>query len=126
MPVSTAARISPVHGGLASPVNRITAPAAEAASWIKLPRIEVNDNARTSLYRIGDGTLSPLNGPMGPADYRAVLERGAIVRQGRAWAWTIPVILPVSDAEAAQCKEGSVVALVCEGKVFGKLVVSAV
>jgi sulfate adenylyltransferase len=127
MTTSTAAILSPVHGGLKQPVSRmVTKDKADFVSWSKLPTIDVNDNDRTSLYRIADGTLSPLTGPMGKGDYRSVLEKGAILRNGRSWAWSIPIILPVTDAEAERCKEGTEVALSFEGRVFGKLAVTSV
>ena len=125
MTVSTESTVSPVHGGLAAPVNRVV-PASEAASWTGLGRIEVDANDRTSLYRIADGTLSPLEGPMGEADYRSVLEKGAIERGGKMWAWTIPIMLPVTDQEAAGCTPGSEALLTHEGQVFGKLEVESV
>jgi sulfate adenylyltransferase len=110
----------PVHGGLSSPVQRVVA-SAEAARWSTLPRIEVNETDRTSLYRIADGTLSPLVGPMNANDYRSVLERGAIERAGKRWAWTIPIVLPVTDAEAKLASTSKELALVHDGRVFGKL-----
>ena len=122
--MSRAAVIAPVHGGLAAPIDRISADAVKAAAG--LPRIEVNEVDRTTLYRIADGTLSPLDGPMGRADYEAVLAKGAIERGGRSWAWTIPVVLPVTDAEAQQLKAGGHVALAHGGRVFGMLKVSDV
>jgi sulfate adenylyltransferase len=125
MPTTTLVRISPVHGGLSAPVSRIVAK-PDLAAWSKLTAIDVNDNDRTSLYRIGDGTLSPLTGPMVEADYRSSLDKGAIARGGKNWAWTIPIILPVTDAEAAKLKVGTEVALSFEGKVFGKLAVQSV
>jgi len=125
MSTSTLVRISPVHGGLDQPVSRVVAQ-PDLAAWSKLFALDVNDNDRTSLYRIGDGTLSPLTGPMVEADYRSALDQGAIVRNGKAWAWSIPILLPVSDAEAAQLKVGAEVALAFEGKVFGKLAVQSV
>ncbi len=123
MTLSTAANISPVHGGLSAPVNRIV-PADEA--WNALPKIDVNENDQTSLYRIADGTLSPLEGPMGEADYKSVLERAAIERNGKAWAWTIPIMLPVTDEEAATCSSNGEIALTHGGQVFGKLEVDSV
>lgn len=121
MTPATTAQISPVHGGLTEPVNRLTA--AVDPSWSSLPAIEVDETDRTTLYRIADGTLSPLNGPMNQADYRSTLERAAIERGGRLWAWGIPTVLPVTDAEAATCKAGTKVALTSGGKVFGVLTV---
>lgn len=125
MPSTTLARISPVHGGLAQPVSRIVAN-PDLAAWSKLFAIDVNDNDRTSLYRIGDGTLSPLTGPMVEGDYRSTLDKGAIVRGGKSWAWTIPIVLPVTDTEASRLREGMEVALSFEGKPFGKLSVQSV
>jgi sulfate adenylyltransferase len=124
MPTSTLVRVSPVHGGLTEPVQRVVA-RPDLAAWSKLVVIDVNDNDRTSLYRIGDGTLSPLTGPMGEADYRSVLQMGAIVRDGKSWAWTIPIILPITEAEAVRVKPGMEVALAFEGQVFGKLAVQS-
>ena len=123
MTSTTAATLSPVHGGLSAPVNRI---AANDDAWTALPSIDVNDTDATSLYRIADGTLSPLEGPMSQADYQSVLDRCAIERGGKLWAWTIPIILPVTDAEAAKCAAGSEIALASGGKVFGKLAVTDV
>ena len=118
------ANLTPVHGGLDQPVNRHAA-TLELAS--DAPRIAVNDTDRTSLYRVADGTLSPLVGPMGQADYQSVLSKAAIVRDGKSYAWTIPIILPVTDAEAGSLAAGKKAALVDEaGNVFGELVVDSV
>jgi sulfate adenylyltransferase len=112
----------PVHGGLAAPVQRtVAAGELSPARTAKLPRVEVNETDRTTLYRIGDGTLSPLVGPMNQADYQSVLSRAAIERGGKRYAWTIPVVLPVTDAEAATAKAGTELALVHQGEVFGVL-----
>jgi sulfate adenylyltransferase len=118
----TATHISPVHGGLPRPVNRIEPRERIAwSAWKALPVIEVSEVDKTTLYRIADGTLSPLTGPMSQADYESVLARGAIERNGKLWAWTIPIVLPITDAEAAQAEPGKEVALAFGGEVFGKL-----
>jgi sulfate adenylyltransferase len=103
--MSISAALPPVHGGLAAPVDRISANAAESAA--ALPRIAVEEVDRTTLYRIADGTLSPLTGPMNRADYESVLANGAIERKGERWAWTIPIILPVTDDEARGLSAGA-------------------
>jgi sulfate adenylyltransferase len=119
--MSSTAVATPVHGGLDSPVNRIDSGAVQEG----LPTLCVNEVDRTTLYRIADGTLSPLTGPMGKADYDSVLGKGSIERGGKDWAWTIPIILPVTDAEAATCTSGAKVSLVDEGgNAFGTLTVS--
>jgi len=120
--MTTTLAISPVHGGLADPVNRID---ANAAADTSLPKVEVNEVDQTSLYRIADGTLSPLTGPMGKADYDCVLAQGAIERGGKSWAWTIPVSLPVASDEAAACTPGTKVGLWSNGKMFGTLTVDS-
>jgi len=124
MSAPTTATLTPVHGGLAEPVNRIVAKVDPA--WAALPRIDVDEIDRTTLYRIADGTLSPLTGPMGKADYDSVLARAAIERGGKLWAWGIPTVLPVTDQEAETLAPGSEVALTYEGQPFGKLAVESV
>ena len=69
---STLSNVSPVHGGLSEPVNRID---PSATSETGLPTVEVQDVDHTTLYRIADGTLSPLEGPMGEKDYNDVLDQ---------------------------------------------------
>lgn len=123
MSVSTT-HVAPVHGGLDQPVDRIV-PKADP-EWEKLAKVEVNEIDQTTLYRIADGTLSPLTGPMTEADYKNVLKKAAIERNGEWWAWGIPTILPVTDAEAESCKIGDSVALVRDGKVFGTIKIRSV
>jgi sulfate adenylyltransferase len=120
---STAPRQSHVHGGLEQPVHRFD---LSAASQIGLDSIVVKDVDRTTLYRIADGTLSPLTGPMGISDYESVLERKAIERDGDLWAWTIPIVLPVTESEFELCKPGTTVLLMDEaGEIFGNLTVGS-
>ena len=119
---TTLANISPPHGGLEAPIDRIE---AKAAANTALARIEVTEVDRTTLYRIADGTLSPLVGPMGEADYRTVLERGSIEREGMDWAWTIPIVLPLTDGEAATCEVGGELGLWHAGSMFGTLKVES-
>lgn len=116
--------ISPVHGGLDQPVNRLADEHLYRSQWQTLARVQVNETDRTTLYRIADGTLSPLSGPMNKADYDLCLNEGAIERDGRKWAWTIPIVLPVTASEAALCREGSELALVFDGEPFGAIQVS--
>jgi len=118
---STVSNVAPVHGGLESPVDRIDSSAAQRTH---LPKVEVNEVDRTTLYRVADGTLSPLTGPMGEAEYASVLGRRAIERAGADWAWTIPIVLPVTDAEARECTAGAEVGLWHAGEMFGTLAVS--
>lgn len=117
------ATISPVHGG-GELVNRIS---DELESTEVMPRITVNPVDMCSMYRIGDGLLSPLTGPMTKEDYDSVLASKCIVRDGKNLAWTIPISLPVTDDEAKALPADTKAALVDEsGKVFGVLTVSSV
>jgi len=116
---------SPIHGGLEALVNRINS-GLDQSAWSELATIAVDEVDMTTLYRVADGTLSPLTGPMGAADYASVLERKAIERDGQLWAWTIPVILPVTDEEAAAIEAGATVCLNSNGETFGVLTVESV
>ena len=116
---------SPVHGGLDAPVNRLNSD-LDLSSTEGLACISVNEVDATTLYRIADGTLSPLTGPMGAEDYASVLERKAIERDGKQWAWTIPIILPVTDEEAASITAGAEACLCVDGKPIGKLTADSV
>jgi len=125
MEASTQSRISPPHGGLSEVVSRIQS-ALDLAGAAGLPSIDVAEIDFTTLYRIGDGTLSPLQGPMVEEDYRSVLAQSVIRRGGREWAWTIPIILPITAEEAAALTLGQEALLVHAGKPFGKLRVRSI
>jgi sulfate adenylyltransferase len=103
------------HGGLSEPVQR-TVPDAEAAGFRKesgaLKKVPVSDADLSSLYRIGDGGLSPLTGPMDRATFDRVLDDEVILRDGTAYAWTIPIAFPVDRALAGSLKVEETVALV--------------
>lgn len=109
------ADLIPVHGGLTAPVNR-TVPAEEIdefrARAARLASVPVSDADLSTVYRFGDGALSPLVGPMDSAAYERVLDEGCIVHAGSRYAWTIPLALPVTAELAAQLHTGQTVALV--------------
>uniref|UniRef100_A0A7S1TL33 Sulfate adenylyltransferase n=1 Tax=Compsopogon caeruleus TaxID=31354 RepID=A0A7S1TL33_9RHOD len=115
----------PIHGGLTELICREV---TQLDSPELLPRIAVEDVDMTSLYRIADGTLSPLVGPMVKEDYDSVLSAKCIERNGNKWAWTIPIILPITADEAKTAVVGSTVALssASAGDVFGTLKVESV
>ncbi len=120
----------PPHGGLSEPVN-CTVPTEEAADFRKRAagwkRVPVSDADLSSLYRLGDGGLSPLTGPMDRATFNRVLDDEVIQHNGKAYAWTIPISFPVERGLAGSLKAGETVALV-NGKdeVVGTLAVSDV
>jgi sulfate adenylyltransferase len=105
----------PPHGGVSEPVNR-TVPAdeigdfrGEASGWKRVP---VSDADLSSLYRLGDGGLSPLTGPMDRATFERVLDEEVLLRNGKRYAWTIPISFPVDGDLAGTLKPGQQVALV--------------
>jgi sulfate adenylyltransferase len=104
----------PVHGGLDVPVDRRLklshkkALLAESEGW---PTIVVDDADLATVYRIADGTLSPLTGPMNEDVYNRVLDNRSIRSNGKDYAWTIPLSLPVTDVEAARLSIGGKAAL---------------
>ncbi len=118
----------PPHGGLTEPVNRNVAASEtpevlrQAASYKKVP---ISDADLSSLYRIGDGGLSPLTGPMDKTAFDRVLDEEVIVHDGKKYAWTIPISFPVDKALASSLKVGETVALVNNGQtVVGTLAIS--
>ncbi len=103
------------HGGLSEPVCRTVAAAdiaafkAEAAT---LPKVPVSAADLSTVYRLGDGTLSPLTGPMDSETYNRVLEENVIINNGVKYAWTIPLAIPVTGEQAKTLAKGQKVALV--------------
>lgn len=113
------------HGGLAAPVN-CTVPADQVDAFIQdaegLTKVPVSAADLSSVYRWGDGTLSPLTGPMNSDVYNKVLDEAVIEVNGDKYAWTIPLSLPVTAAQAGTLKTGEKVALVNpEGDIVGTL-----
>jgi sulfate adenylyltransferase len=102
------------HGGLSEPVSR-NVPAEEAADFraraASLPRLAVSDADLSTLYRLGDGGLSPLTGPMNRDAFHRVLDEEVLVHNGKRYAWTIPLAFPVEEAQAKLLKTGQTVAL---------------
>jgi len=105
----------PPHGGLTEPVCRIV-PDSEiedfktrAATLLKVP---VSDADLSTVHRFGDGGLSPLVGPMDEATYHRVLNESVIESNGKKYAWTIPLSLPVTESLAGWITPGEEVALI--------------
>jgi sulfate adenylyltransferase len=108
----------PAHGGHDQPIS-CTVPDAERAAFLeaagKLARVSVSDADLSTVYRFGDGALTPLTGPMDSATFHRVLDEMVIVHGGKKYAWSIPLSLPVTTAVAATLKAGQTVALVNSG-----------
>jgi sulfate adenylyltransferase len=117
-----------VHGGLKEPVNRVV-PAEQLDSFkaaaAKLVKVPVSDADLSTVYRFGDGALSPLVGPMDSAAFDQVLDKGFIIHEGEKYAWTIPLSLPVTSELAAKLSTGQQVALTnSAGDIVGTLDIS--
>jgi sulfate adenylyltransferase len=109
------ASLVPPHGGLTEPVCRTVEPEAIddfLAHAKTLTKVPVSDADLSTVYRLGDGGLSPLKGPMDSAAYHRVLEEAVIEHNGKLYAWTIPLALPVTAEMARQLGPGQEVALV--------------
>ena len=112
------ADLVPPHGGIGELIHRTVADDAAPgvlASAEKLVKVPVSDADLSTVYRFGDGALSPLEGPMGRAEYDRVLEESVVERGGALYAWTIPLSLPVSKELAAKIAPGQKVALTRNG-----------
>ncbi|MFT4628700.1 MAG: sulfate adenylyltransferase [Myxococcota bacterium] len=105
----------PVHGGLDVPVNRrlpLSRRKALLAEAANLPKISVTDADLATVHRLADGTLSPLTGPMNEVQFNLVLDERVVMSNGKRYAWTIPIGLPITDAEASSLEVGGRAALV--------------
>lgn len=102
------------HGGLSEPVC-CTVPDSEKESFLSeaagLTKVPVSAADLSTVYRIGDGTLSPLTGPMTSQQWNQVLEDSTIDSNGEKYAWTIPLAFPVTEELANQLSAGQKVAL---------------
>jgi sulfate adenylyltransferase len=120
----------PVHGGLDAPVDRVLKLSRRKALLDEakaMPRIAVTSADLATVYRIADGTLSPLTGPMSKEEWERVLTEKVVLSKGARYAWTIPLALPVTDEEASRLAVGKPAALVGPGgEVVGVVHVSSV
>ena len=121
----------PVHGGLAELVDCIV-PFNQKAKFLKeaegQPSIRISVADLSTIHRIADGALSPLTGPMKKEAFDLVLTEKVVLSEGGRYAWTIPISLPVTDAEAeslsaggscaVRTETGDVVAMVDDIEVF--------
>jgi sulfate adenylyltransferase len=118
------------HGGLTEPVNRTVA-ASEIESFLAkaatLTKVPVSDADLSTVYRFGDGGLSPLAGPMDETTFNRVLDESVIESNGKKYAWTIPLSLPITEELAKRIKTGQEVAITnSSGHVAAVLNVSSI
>ncbi len=118
----------PVHGGLEAPVSRMV-PLSRRQQFLAdaaaLPTIEMSRADAATVYRIADGTLSPLSGPMDEATWHRVLDTDTLEVDFRTYAWTAPIAFPVTDQEAGGLRVGQAAGLTFEGRVIGVLRLSS-
>jgi sulfate adenylyltransferase len=119
------ADLIPPHGGLPEPICR-TVPDNEIANFnaetAKLAKVPVSQADLSTVYRIADGTLSPLTGPMNRKVYDRVLDESVIEHDGKLYAWTIPLSLPVTKEIAATLSPGKKIALTApDGQIVATL-----
>src|SRR5580704_6292730 len=119
------ADLIPPHGGLSEPVCR-TVPAQEIESFkaktAGLPKVPVTQADLSTVFRIADGTLSPLTGPMNSRVYNRVLDEAVVEHNGKLYAWTIPLAFPVTKELAASLSPGKKVSLTApDGQIVGTL-----
>jgi len=116
--------ILPPHGGCGL-INRII-PEMERESFVqkalKSKTYTISDADLSMFYRIADGALSPLAGPMTKDEFNKVLDDEVIIRNGKKYAWTIPIAFPVSKEDKEKYEIGEIVAVKTElGIVVGTL-----
>jgi sulfate adenylyltransferase len=73
-----------------------------------LPRLAIDAELVSDIENIATGVYSPLEGFLGQADFRAVLETSRLASD---LAWTIPIVLDVDKATADGLKTGTEVLL---------------
>lgn len=96
------------HGGTL--VNCIENPMPEH-ELTRMPKLTVNKNVLMDLEQIAVGTFSPLDGFLCKEDYQNVLNR---MRLSNGVPWTIPILLPIAEAEMENLKIGEMVAIVSD------------
>ena len=99
------------HGGCGL-VNRILPDIEREVILTKqnsLKSYHISDADLSIFYRIADGALSPLEGPMESDEFHNVLDREVIERGGKKYTWTIPIGLPIAQQEAAKLEIGETV-----------------
>lgn len=76
-----------------------------------LPKIKISQTAQMDAEQIAIGTFSPLEGFMGKEDTQSVLDK---MKLKNGLVWPLPIVLDVSEEEAATVNPGQEVVLVDE------------
>ena len=70
--------------------------------------VQISNELRNDIENIADGIFSPLEGFVGEDDFQSIVKTG---RLSNGLAWTVPIILDVSQQEAVKMKDAGQVAL---------------
>lgn len=73
-----------------------------------MEELVVSDDLANDLENIADGVFSPLEGPLGRADFESVVSKG---RLSDGAAWTVPIVLDLDEQEARRAKDAGEVLL---------------
>ncbi len=85
----------------------------------------ISDADLSMFYSIANGLLSPLVGPMDEKAFDKVLNEEVIERNGKKFAWTIPISFPIFKDESDKLRIGETVAIKNEnGEFVGSLKIS--
>ncbi len=119
--------LPPAHGG-SGLVNRILPELEKDTLPEKLSTLKtyiISNSDLSMFYRMADGGLSPLEGPMDSRQFYRVLDEEVIEKNGKKYAWTIPIAFPVSKKDAEELEIGETVFVKNEaGEVVGTLEIS--
>jgi len=86
-----------------------------------LKKIKISARAKGDLIMMGIGGFSPLNGFMGKADWKGVVENFTMAD---GTFWPLPITLDVSKADADAIKVGDEVALEADGIIYATMKVN--
>jgi pyruvate kinase len=106
------------HGGVL--VNRVNKDLIDAKHLDELAQIKIGPELQMDIEQISIGTFSPLEGFMGQEDFQSVLDNMTLKN---GVVWTIPIILDITDQQAAQINIGDQVTLVDDKGVMAVLYV---
>ena len=110
----------PPHGGCGL-INRIV-PELERENLMHEVKdyqiYQISNSDLSIFYRMADGALSPLTGPMDEKIFNRVLDEEVIESHGEQYAWSIPLAFPIHKSDAEKLSKGETVAVENENGEF--------